>query len=112
MDPRGGNTRSPTNGEPAAFRALGFELHHTPGVARAWRRGLGCGYVLVTNADGFELPEVCGPYVAFRFAGDDRPLEQHAFPTFQQLGRWVSGLELRLQPPPAGGDGAQTFLPL
>lgn len=91
-----------------AFRALGFEIHHTPGISRAWRRELEGGCLLVTNAEGFDLPDPIGPFRGFCWsdAGDSvdpRP----PFATFQELALWVRRLERRTHLI----AGPQTFLP-
>lgn len=55
---------------------LGFEVAHTPGIARAWRYEFpdGCS-LLVTNAEGFDLPEPNGPFSVILLSHRDEMLE-------------------------------------
>lgn len=81
------------------FIRMGFVLNHTPGIARAWRRELPTGdYLLVTNVEGYDLPEQGGPYSACYFSVRDECIEFVALlPSAKHLVNWVFHAERRSQ---------------
>ncbi len=70
---------------------LGFAVHHTPGISRAWRCELASGdYLLVMNVEGYDLPAPSGPYSACYMTTQEDCIE--FIPLLidpRQLARWV-----------------------
>lgn len=55
---------------------LGFVVLHTPGVARAWQYEFPDGSsLLVTDAEGFDLPHPNGPYSIIHLSRRDELLD-------------------------------------
>lgn len=81
------------------FIRMGFVLHHTPGIARAWRRELPSGdYLLVTNVEGYDLPEIGGPYSASYFTVHDECIEfVPLLSSAKLLVKWVLHIQRRSQ---------------
>ena len=49
----------------------GFEVEHTPGVARSLLRVESCGaQFILTDLEGFDLPCECGPFQIMRVSND------------------------------------------
>ncbi|HWL07828.1 MAG TPA: hypothetical protein VNQ76_05470 [Planctomicrobium sp.] len=58
------------------FQRLGFTVEHTPGVSRAWRYDFtDRSYLLVTDVEGYDLPEPGGPYSATWLSARNELLE-------------------------------------
>ena len=57
------------------WTACGFDVEHTPGVARAYVRFQSDGSQwIVTDLEGFDLPETDGPYQVMLLAADGEML--------------------------------------
>ncbi len=58
------------------FPALGFSVLHMPGISRAWRFEFADGsYLLVTDLEGYDLPQAGGPYSAVWLSAQDELFE-------------------------------------
>ncbi|SMP45888.1 hypothetical protein SAMN06265222_10218 [Neorhodopirellula lusitana] len=69
----------------------GFQVHHKPGVSRAWVRAESDGRQLIlTDLGGFDLPSRDGPFQACVLSADnvllDGPVQ---IPTRLALARWL-----------------------
>ncbi|QDT56902.1 hypothetical protein Pan44_49640 [Caulifigura coniformis] len=69
----------------------GWKQDHIPGISRGWRREFPDGsWLLVTNVDGFDLPDPGGPYVATYLTRQDEPLHHADYLADpRELIRWV-----------------------
>jgi hypothetical protein len=77
------------------FAEADWQIWHVPGFSRSWRREFPdrC-YLLVTNIDGFDLPESGGPYAALSLSPYDDVLYHETFlPDSRELMRWVRRME-------------------
>lgn len=72
------------------FIPNGFQVWHVPGISRAWRFEFMDGsFLLVTNLEGFDLPEPGGPYSATMLSMQNDLIEFHAWlRTTQDIFSW------------------------
>jgi hypothetical protein len=69
----------------------GFQVHHTPGVSRAWTRVENDGRQLIlTDQGGFDLPSRDGPFQICLLNADGEVLDGPVLlPTRLALARWL-----------------------
>ena len=72
------------------LRRLGFHVWHVPGVSRAWRFEFVDGaYLLVTDLDGYDLPDPSGPYAAVAMSSGDEVIDSEPWlGDMNELFRW------------------------
>jgi len=77
------------------FVELGFEVYHSPGVSRAWRRVLDDGsYLLVVDVGGYDLPPTGGPYSGMHLSARLELLDRAPLlPRTKDLFQWLRHLE-------------------